>query len=118
VVTFIDLAGQQPFTPAPGVSMSACWGTGLMANRVEMLPGSEIPLHSHPEEQLGVIIEGELILDVDGEPHPLGPGQAYVVASGFRHGGRAGADGCVLIDVFGPVRADYRDAQLAASSSG
>jgi quercetin dioxygenase-like cupin family protein len=117
VVTFIDLAGQQPFAPAPGVTMRACWGTGVMANRVEMLPGAEVPLHSHPEEQLGVILEGQLILDVGGEHRALGPGQAYVVSGGFPHAGRAGAEGCVVLDVFAPVRADYRSAQVAASAS-
>lgn len=116
-VSIVALTERAPFVPVDGIAMRACWGAGVMVNQLEMEPGTEIPLHSHPEEQLGLILDGQLVLRVGDDERALGPGHAYVVPGGVPHAGRAGADGCRLIDVFQPVRADYRAAQLAAEPS-
>lgn len=117
MVTIIDLVKRDAFTPAPGVAMRACWGESVLATHVEMTPQAEVPLHSHAEEQLGLVLEGELTLEVDGQQHQIGPGQAYILPRGVPHSGRAGTAGCRLIDVFQPVRSDYRAAQSSVDSA-
>ncbi|MBP7001493.1 cupin domain-containing protein [Amaricoccus sp.] len=69
--------------------------------------GSAIPVHAHPHEQVVNMLEGELELVVDGEPRLLKAGDVYVVPGGVEHGARAVTDVRVL-DVFAPVREDYR----------
>ena len=69
--------------------------------------GAVIPLHSHPHEQVTTLIEGELELTVDGETQLLKPGSGAIIPSGSPHSARA-KTGCYVIDVFYPVREDYR----------
>lgn len=69
--------------------------------------GSSLPEHSHPHEQILNLMEGEFELTVDGVPHHLTPGNVFVLPGGVSHGGKALTD-CQIIDVFHPVREDYR----------
>ena len=50
--------------------------------------GTEVPLHSHPHEQVVNVIEGELDLTLDGETRRLVPGQVAVVSRFCRPHGR------------------------------
>ena len=38
-----------------------------MINLIELEPGATVPLHSHPHEQLGLVLRGMQALVVDGE---------------------------------------------------
>ena len=67
-------------------------------------------MHSHPHEQIGVVLEGVQVLIVGGREHHLGVNEAYVVPGGVEHGGRGGPEGCRVLDVFVPGREDYRSA--------
>lgn len=69
--------------------------------------GYAIPIHSHPHEQIVNVLEGEFELVLDGEARVMGPGGVAVVPPHVLHGGRSLTD-CRLIDVFHPVRGDYR----------
>ena len=69
--------------------------------------GSSLPEHSHPHEQVVNMIEGEFELTVDGVKHALTPGQVVVIPSNVPHAGSA-VTNCRIIDVFHPVREDYR----------
>ncbi len=69
--------------------------------------GAAIPMHSHPHEQVVNMLEGELELVVDGTPHMLTAGDVHVIPGGAAHGARAVTEARVL-DVFAPVREDYR----------
>ena len=48
-----------PLTLANGVSAQALFGEGAMLSLVELEPDALVPLHSHPHEQLGVVLRGE-----------------------------------------------------------
>lgn len=69
--------------------------------------GATLPAHAHPHEQVVNMIEGEFELTVDGEARVIQPGDVVVVPSNASHSGRAVTD-CRIIDVFYPVREDYR----------
>ena len=113
-----DLSQRTPFEPAEGVVMRAWWGEQTMVNSLDMAPGCAVPPHSHPEEQIGLVTDGLLVLVIGGEEHRLGPGHAYTVPGGVEHSGTAGPEGCKVIDVFTPVREDYRGLQVAAEAGG
>ena len=69
--------------------------------------GAEVPEHAHPHEQVVNVLEGELALTVGGTEHVLHPGDVMAIPGGVRHAARALGPSYVL-DVFAPVRDDYR----------
>lgn len=69
--------------------------------------GTELPGHSHPHEQTSTILEGRFLFTVGGETKELGPGDVAVIPGEVPHSGTALTD-CRIIDVFAPVREDYR----------
>lgn len=105
-----------PFMAAPGITMQSFSGGSLMANWVTIEPNAAIPMHQHPHEQLGVMLQGAMELTIGDETRLLRPGDAYSVPPHLPHGGRTHAEGCVVLDVFTPVREDY--AALARAAQG
>lgn len=97
-----------PVELAPGVTMRPLFGDGAMLNLLEFEPGATVPVHDHAHEQLGYVLEGSLVLEIDGVENELGPGDAYRIAGGTPHGARS-HDRCLVLDVFQPVREDYRE---------
>ena len=95
------------FELVAGVTGRPLVGEGAMLNLVEFEPGATVPLHSHPHEQLGLILRGMQALVIDGEPHELGPMEGYVIPGGVEHSAYCGPDGATVLDVFRPVREDY-----------
>jgi quercetin dioxygenase-like cupin family protein len=102
------LREQPPLELAPGVRAYALFGQGAMLNLVDLGPDGVVPLHEHPHEQLGIVLSGTVTMTIDGVDHPLEVDDAYAIEGGVPHGARAGADGCTVLDVFHPVREDYR----------
>jgi quercetin dioxygenase-like cupin family protein len=48
--------------------------------------GKRTPLHLHPDhDETGLLLEGELLLHVDGVEHRVGPGAAFWVPRGAPH---------------------------------
>jgi quercetin dioxygenase-like cupin family protein len=104
----VRLGDVAPIELAPGVTAQPLFGDGAMLNLVTLEPRSEVPVHSHPHEQLGHVVEGELILTIGTDVHVMSPGDAYQIAGGIEHAARSEV-GCVVMDVFQPVREDYRE---------
>lgn len=69
--------------------------------------GSEVPAHSHMNDQVGYIIFGSLSVTIGEETRILSPGDNYAVPGGIVHSVRALVD-TLVIDVFSPPRDDYR----------
>lgn len=106
---FVSLAGGDAYELAPGAVARALFGERGMLNLVELEPGAEVARHSHPHEQLGLILAGSMTMVVGDESHNCGPMDAFVMPGGVEHGGTAGPDGATVLDVFVPVREDYRE---------
>jgi quercetin dioxygenase-like cupin family protein len=104
---FVRLDDVRPFELAKGVSGRPLFGEGAMLNLIEFAPGSEVPLHSHDHEQLGLVLRGMQALVVNGVPHELGPMQGYALPGGVPHSAYCGPEGATVLDVFRPVREDY-----------
>ena len=68
----------------------------------------EVPPHSHPHDQLALILAGTLELDLDGDKYTVGAGELLYIPAGVSHVGRVVGDEVVLnVDVFAPIRKDY-----------
>ncbi len=66
-----------------------------------------LPEHAHPHEQIVNMLEGTYELVVDGTPHVLEAGDVLVIPGNVRHSGRSHTR-CRILDVFSPVREEYR----------
>jgi quercetin dioxygenase-like cupin family protein len=106
---FVRFDDVKAFELAAGVSGRPLFGAGAMLNLIEFEPGSTVPLHSHPHEQLGMVLRGMQALVVDGVPHELGPMEGYVLPGGVEHAAYCGPEGALVLDIFQPVREDYFD---------
>lgn len=106
---FVSFANVPDYQLADGVAAKALFGEGAMLNLVELEPRSIVARHSHPHEQLGLILRGSMTLVVEGEDHVLSEMDAYTLPGGVEHEGVAGPDGALVLDVFRPVREDYRE---------
>jgi quercetin dioxygenase-like cupin family protein len=69
--------------------------------------GATLPEHSHPNEQITTVIKGKFEMTVAGETRIMERGAVFVIPSDAGHSGKAMIDS-ELIDVFYPVREDYR----------
>jgi quercetin dioxygenase-like cupin family protein len=107
---FTSFARLPSFELAKGVTAKALFGEGAMINLVDLEPGAIVARHSHPHEQLGLILRGSMTLVVKDADHVLGEMDAYSLPGGVEHEGIAGPDGAFVLDVFRPVREDYREA--------
>jgi unsaturated pyranuronate lyase len=106
---FVRFDDVQSFTLAAGVTGRPLFGAGAMINLIEFEPGAQVPLHSHPHEQLGIVLRGMQALVVDGVARELGPMEGYVLPGGVEHSAYCGPEGATVLDVFQPVRDDYRE---------
>jgi len=66
-----------------------------------------VPVHSHPHEQVGYIVEGRVEMSIDGKKTELLKGDTYVAPSNVPHGAYT-LEPAVIVDSFSPPREDYR----------
>jgi quercetin dioxygenase-like cupin family protein len=93
---------------APGVATRIFPGEQAMLSVVTIAPGAAGTLHSHPEEQWGVLLEGSAIRIQDGQEIAVAKGDFWRTPGGVPHTMRAGPEGCTVLDIFAPPRDAYR----------
>jgi quercetin dioxygenase-like cupin family protein len=75
---------------------------------VELEPSSDVPEHSHENEQLGIVLRGSLTFRVADEVRDVEAGATYRIPPNVPHEVlRTGPEGAVVLDVFAPARADW-----------
>jgi quercetin dioxygenase-like cupin family protein len=73
----------------------------------DVAEGALLPGHAHPHEQVVNILAGRFELTVEDDTRILDAGDVVVIPSNAAHSGKALAE-CRILDVFHPVREDYR----------
>lgn len=91
-----------------GISGRYAHGANASFGLVDIKKGSILPAHQHVHEQITYILEGDLEMTIGDETMVLTPGSYYVIPSNTPHSAIAHSD-CKVIDVFSPVREEYRD---------
>lgn len=104
----IDWASQPVRTVIPGFHGRFAHSSLMTFVLWEIDEGAVLPVHAHPHEQVAHVLEGRFELTVEGVARVLTPGMVGVVLPNQIHSGRALSD-CRILDVFAPVREDYRD---------
>jgi quercetin dioxygenase-like cupin family protein len=92
----------------PGVvrQVLAC-SEQLMIVRFVIQAGAEVPMHTHPHEQTGHVVSGQVRMRIGDQERELSPGDGYSIPGGIPHGA-IGVTETVVVDSFHPVRDDYR----------
>jgi quercetin dioxygenase-like cupin family protein len=81
-------------------------GTREMLVRWEFRKGALAARHSHPHEQIVVMIEGKLQLTVGNASTTMVPGDIVVIPPDVPHEAQALED-TVVLDIFSPPREDF-----------
>lgn len=82
------------------------YGEKTLMAEFRLEQGAKLPLHSHPHEQTGYLVSGEILLTIGGKSHKVKPGDSWCIAGDIEHNASAIQDS-VAIEVFSPVREDY-----------
>lgn len=105
---FRDLPAIAPQRIWEGVEGRAVYGDQMTLAVVELAPGSDIPEHSHANEQLGLLLEGSLTFRVGTETRTLAVGATWRIAAHEPHEVHVGDTGAVVIEAFAPPRDDWQ----------
>lgn len=95
-------------TARRGIDRKAFGGEGATVALHRLWPGHEVLPHSHPNEQIAYILEGEVDFHVGDEVIRLGPGGLVVVPPGVVHYAvQVGDKPALNLDIFTPARPEY-----------
>ena len=83
------------------------YNNNLMLCHFFLKKGSEVPLHSHEQHQVGYVIKGRLRFYTEKLEFIAQEGDSYIFESNEKHGASILEDSEV-IDVFNPMREDYK----------
>jgi quercetin dioxygenase-like cupin family protein len=92
----------------PGLTIRPFWGENLLVSVVDIKPNTVVPVHSHPHEQCSYLVEGELEFNLDGERRTMRSGDLVVIPGGTEHSLITGPQPVLLLDMFSPVREDFK----------
>jgi quercetin dioxygenase-like cupin family protein len=87
--------------------------TGLKDEKMMMvpsstMPGHSVPTHSHPNEQIGMVISGRARLTIAEEERVVKKGDFYCIPANTPHGDVCiGDEPFIMLDVFYPIREDF-----------
>ncbi|WP_339842217.1 cupin domain-containing protein [uncultured Maribacter sp.] len=73
----------------------------------EVNKDAEVPEHSHVNEQIMHVMEGNFEFTLDGKTKVYHPGDIVIIEPHKKHSGKA-LTPCKLMDVFSPTREEYR----------
>lgn len=102
--TSAELSRKQIF---PGVQIAACASEHMMLSYVDIEPGAVVAEHSHPHEQVGMVLEGRATFWIGGEEKVLSKGDMYRIPGHVKHRVVALEAPVKALDIFCPPRAEY-----------
>ena len=106
----LDLLG---LNVEPGLVLRPVFGRNMTLSFVTMEPHSVAPVHQHPQEQIGTVIEGSYEFELNGEKKVVRKGDVYVVPPNVPHEvlrtAQARGATSLVIDVFSPPREAFAE---------
>jgi len=106
---FYNISDMPPFEIVPGARIRAPYGRHLMLSYLEIDENGVVPLHKHPHEQGGILLQGKVELTIGNEVRVLESGVMYIIPPNTPHKAVAVGGPAVVLDVFSPVREDYAE---------
>lgn len=98
----------KPINVLPGLTRrTLAQGLSMMICEFKFDAHVTIPIHSHPHEQVGYLVEGSVEMTIDGKKYKMVKGDSYYAPSNVPHGAYT-LEPSVIVDTFCPPREDYR----------
>ena len=106
---FINIDDYESQEVVPGCRLRTPYGENLMLSYLEMDEGAVIPLHHHPHEQGGMLLEGKLEFTMGDETRVVEAGAMFIIPPNVPHTVVAIDGPAIVLDVFSPIREDYAE---------
>jgi quercetin dioxygenase-like cupin family protein len=104
LITLNDLSTKPLF---PGFDAQFIHTENLTIGYINITEGSILPEHSHIQEQVTHILQGQLEMTVGGETFIVEKGKVAIIPSNVVHSAKA-LTNCIALDIFSPTREDYK----------
>lgn len=92
----------------PGVHIQTAAADKMMLSVVDLEPHSVVEEHFHPHEQVGMVLAGRAIFFIGDEQKTLQTGDLYRIPGHVKHRVVALDEPVRALDIFCPVREEYR----------
>ena len=93
--------------PAPGIKRQMVVGQNVMMCRFTFEPFLVTAEHTHPHEQMTLVVKGKVRFFIDGVENIVSAGDVLHFPPHNRHGATMMDEEVVLIDIFSPIREDF-----------
>ena len=107
---------------AKGIKRQMIIGENVMLCRFTFDPFIVTDDHSHPHEQMTLVVNGKVRFTIDGLTVIAAPGDVLHFPPNNRHGATMLDEEVVLIDIFSPIREDFLSVKVevvpTASTNG
>ena len=105
--TIVRWTDAQPAELFPGFFRRTLGYTArLMTVEFRSDPGVNIPSHSHPHDQVGYVVSGEIHITIDGETTVCKVGDSYAIPGDMLHSAYFPVS-TIVIENFAPAREEY-----------
>jgi quercetin dioxygenase-like cupin family protein len=118
---YVNVNSIDPVEFVAGLGFRPVLGQRAMTNFVSFEPGAVAPKHVHEEEQIVIILDGEMVFDLDGDVRTMRKGDVAVIPAWVPHGAWTVDTHCEEVDVFCPPRQSLlklAEAHAAAAAAG
>jgi quercetin dioxygenase-like cupin family protein len=92
--------------PYAGIDRRVLTTSKATVQMYRFAPRATFPIHQHAQEQITLVIEGDIAFSADGESQELSAGEWSVVPGGVPHGVTAGPAGARFLAILVPPRMD------------
>ncbi len=82
-------------------------GESTLMTEFKLSKNALIPFHSHPYEQTGYLISGNIILHIEKDKYEMKKGDSWCIPKDIPHQAEVLEDSTVL-ELFSPPREDYK----------
>ena len=100
---------KDPFEMLPAVQARPFWGENLMLVVVDLEAYAVVKTHNHPQEQAGMVLNGEIEFTIAEETRVLKTGDVYMIPGGIEHSVKVGSEPVQVLDVFYPIREELKN---------
>ena len=94
---------------AEGIDTRIVPGNKLTLSFVHCAANARGKMHSHPHEQMIVVLEGKIDIVIEGEIYGLQTGEVISIPGNVEHNGIAGDKDCQMLEIFTPAREDFEE---------
>lgn len=105
---FFDLSKRQKKDAFENVQIQTVYGDHVMLSYVHLEPNGIVPLHSHPHEQMGLLLEGECEFTIGDETRTVKVGDVWWIPGDVEHTVKNGDKYTLALDIFYPIREDLK----------